>query len=75
MAIWSRRGLGQADMMHPSGWGAQVLGNWLFGALMHGYNTYLHEQDPTRPAVAPLLPRRVTIPPPTNEIPPLRQRE
>lgn len=75
MARWSRRGLGQADMMHPSGWGAQVLGNWLFGALMHGYNTYLHEQDPTRPEVAPLVPHRVTIPPPTNDIPPLRQRD
>ncbi len=75
MAIWVRRGLGQADMTHPSGWGAQVLGNWLFGALMHGYNTYLHEQDPNRPAVAPLIPHRVSIPPPSNDIPPLRQRE
>lgn len=75
MAIWVRRGLGQADMTHPSGWGAQVLGNWLYGALKHGYDTYLHEKDPTRPFVPPLVPHRVTIPPPTNDIPPLRQRE
>lgn len=75
MAIWVRRGLGQADMTHPSGWGAQVLGNWLYGALMHGYATYQHEQDPSRPAPAPLRPQRVKAPPPTNDIPPLRQRE
>lgn len=75
MATWVRRGLGQADMTHPSGWGAQVLGNWLYGALMHGYNTYLHDRDPSRPAPPPLVPQRVKAPPPTNDIPPLRQRE
>lgn len=48
MAIWVRRGLGQADMTHPSGWGAQVLGNWLYGALIEGYNAYLErEATPT----------------------------
>lgn len=74
MAIWARRGLGQADLAHPSGWGAQVIGNWLFAALMHGYNRYLHEQDPAHPEPEPLLAQRVTIPPPTNDIPPLKQR-
>jgi len=52
-----------------------VLGNWLYGALKHGYDTYLHEKDPTRPAVPPLVAHRVTIPPPSNDIPPLKQRE
>ncbi len=74
MATWSKRGLGQADMAHPSGWGAQVIGNWLFAALMHGYDGYLRARDPNRPAADALVPRRVTIPPPTNDIPPLKQR-
>jgi lysophospholipase L1-like esterase len=40
MAKWVRRGLGQADLTHPSGYGAQVLGNWLYQALMSGFNDY-----------------------------------
>lgn len=76
MAIWAKRGLGQADLAHPSGWGAQVIGNWLYGALMHGYHGYLHGQDSSRyPATTMWEPRRTPIPPPTNEIPPLKQRE
>lgn len=47
MAIWVRRGLGQADMTHPSGWGAQVLGKWLYGAMIEGYNAYL-KREPAR---------------------------
>src|SRR5690606_5190782 len=76
MATWAKRGLGQADLAHPSGWGAQVIGNWLFGALMHGYHAYLHMKDPSRyPDAAMWEPRRTPVPPPTNEIPPLKQRE
>ncbi len=40
MANWVRRGIAQADMTHPTGYGAQILGNWVFQALMQGYNDY-----------------------------------
>lgn len=40
MARWVRRGLGQADMTHPSAVGAEVLGNWLYQALMQGYREF-----------------------------------
>src|SRR5690606_27658016 len=49
MARWVKRGLGQADMTHPSGYGAQVLGNWLFQALMQGYNGQLGEDGSAEP--------------------------
>ena len=76
MAVWVRRGLGQADMTHPSGWGAQVLGNWLHSALIAGYNDYLTRIDPTRPASTGVIaPESVTVPPPSNTAPPLKQRE
>jgi lysophospholipase L1-like esterase len=42
MPSWVRRGLGQADLTHPSGLGAEILGNWIFRALMQGYNAYLN---------------------------------
>jgi lysophospholipase L1-like esterase len=37
MPIWVRRGLGQADLTHPSGAGAERLGNWIYGAIMRSY--------------------------------------
>lgn len=37
MAKWVRRGLGQADLTHPSGVGAEIIGSWLYLALMQGY--------------------------------------
>lgn len=40
MPVWVRRGLGQADMTHPSGAGSDLLGTWLFRALMKGYAEY-----------------------------------
>lgn len=102
MAVWVRRGLGQADMTHPSGWGAQVLGNWLFSALMTEYNAYLTRSALTdeSPADSAADTRAITtgidaskqadtapphdpsrapgswdVPPPTNDAPPLKQRE
>ena len=27
-------------MTHPTGYGAQILGNWVYQALMQGYNDY-----------------------------------
>ncbi|HVY44610.1 MAG TPA: hypothetical protein VHB21_01975 [Minicystis sp.] len=37
MGIWAQRGLGGADLAHPSSAGAEVLGNWVYLALMDGY--------------------------------------
>jgi lysophospholipase L1-like esterase len=37
MPIWVKRGLGQADLTHPSGAGAERLANWIHGALLRGY--------------------------------------
>jgi lysophospholipase L1-like esterase len=44
MPTWVRRGLGQADFTHPSGVGSEVLGKWIYRALMQGYNAYLGRQ-------------------------------
>ena len=34
MGVWVQRGLGGADLAHPSSAGAEVLGNWVYLALM-----------------------------------------
>ena len=44
MPNWVKRGLGQADMTHPSGVGAIRLGNWIYQALMNEYARYLEQQ-------------------------------
>lgn len=41
MPAWVRRGLGQADMTHPTGVGAIRIGNWIYQALMARYDDYL----------------------------------
>lgn len=41
MAAWVRRGLGQADLTHPTGVGSEVLGTWVYRALMQGYGAYV----------------------------------
>jgi lysophospholipase L1-like esterase len=41
MATWYQRGLGGADLAHPSSAGAEVLGGWVYLALMEGYEAYL----------------------------------
>src|SRR5450432_216014 len=38
MPTWVRRGLGQADMTHPTAIGSEVIGNWVYRALMQKYN-------------------------------------
>ena len=40
MPTWVRRGLGQADLTHPTGSGCEVLGKWIYQALMQGYGEY-----------------------------------
>ncbi len=37
MGTWFQRGLGSADYAHPSSAGAEVLGNWVYLALMQAY--------------------------------------
>jgi hypothetical protein len=41
MPTWVRRGLGQADMTHPTAIGSEVIGNWVFRGLMQAYNVSL----------------------------------
>jgi hypothetical protein len=40
MAAWYQRGLGSADLAHPTSTGADVLGSWIYLALMEGYERY-----------------------------------
>jgi hypothetical protein len=35
-----QRGLGAADLAHPSSAGAEVLGSWIYLALMEAYEAY-----------------------------------
>ncbi len=51
MPNWVRRGLGQADMTHPTGVGAERIGRWLYLALMQAYDGYLAKRG--EKAVAP----------------------
>ncbi|MDI3289637.1 hypothetical protein [Polyangium sp. 15x6] len=41
MGVWVQRGLGGADLAHPSSAGAEVLGGWIYLALMEGYEAFL----------------------------------
>jgi hypothetical protein len=41
MGRWVARGLAQADLTHPSVVGANLLGNWIYQALMQGYQEYV----------------------------------
>lgn len=49
MPAWVRRGLGQADMTHPTGVGAIRIGNWIYRALMKRYDHYLERVTTTKP--------------------------
>lgn len=40
MGDWARKGLAGGDLAHPSSSGAEVLGTWLYRALVHGHATY-----------------------------------
>jgi lysophospholipase L1-like esterase len=40
MPVWVRRGLGQADLMHPTGVGAERISDWVFDVVMRGYAAY-----------------------------------
>jgi hypothetical protein len=40
MAKWVRLGLGTGDFTHPTSWGADKLGKWIYAALMDRYAEY-----------------------------------
>jgi lysophospholipase L1-like esterase len=40
MGVWIQRGLGGADLVHPTSVGAEVLGGWVNKALMEGYSKW-----------------------------------
>jgi hypothetical protein len=46
MPRWVKKGLGQADLTHPTAVGAEIIGTWIYRALMASYETY----KSTRPA-------------------------
>jgi hypothetical protein len=46
MPRWVKRGLANADMMHPSGVGAERIGTWIFRALMEGYRAHDQAKEP-----------------------------
>lgn len=43
MARWVQRGLGQADLTHPTSVGADIIGNWVYQAVIKDYQSYLDE--------------------------------
>jgi hypothetical protein len=40
MATWVRKGFGAGDFTHPTSWGADRLGKWLYSALLARYDEY-----------------------------------
>lgn len=40
MPRWVKKGLGQADLTHPTGVGADIIGTWIYRALMASYESY-----------------------------------
>lgn len=52
MPVWVKRGLAQADLIHPSGAGAERLANWIYGALLRGYAAS-HTDAPARLTAPP----------------------
>ena len=47
MPRWVKKGLGQADMTHPTAVGAEIIGTWIYRALLQSYQSY---GKSTRPA-------------------------
>ncbi len=67
MGVWVQRGLGGADLIHPTGVGAELIGNWVYTALMGGYEQY--KAHPVAPAGSPgdsAAPAGSLTPPPAS---------
>ncbi|HKY39724.1 MAG TPA: GDSL-type esterase/lipase family protein [Polyangiaceae bacterium] len=52
MPRWVRKGLGQADLTHPTAVGAEIIGTWIYRALMQSYGAW-SEAGTVAPAAAP----------------------
>lgn len=63
MGKWLNAGLGAEDMLHPSFGGAQLLGSWLYHAVLEHYSAYRARRATSAPS-----PER----PPSPEKPPAR---
>jgi lysophospholipase L1-like esterase len=46
MPRWVRKGLGQADLTHPTAVGAEIIGTWIYRALMQSYQSYGKSPQP-----------------------------
>lgn len=53
MGRWMARGLGGADMIHPTGAGAEVIGTWVYKALMDSYARFKASSAEAKPAPVP----------------------
>ena len=40
MPRWVKKGLGQADLTHPTSVGAEIIGTWIYRALLQSYQSY-----------------------------------
>ncbi len=58
MPTWVQRGLGQPDLTHPTTVGADVIGAWIYRAVMDSYEPYRQRQGgaPAVPASASAVP-------------------
>jgi len=52
MATWVRRGLGQADLTHPTAVGSDVIGTWIFRALMQRYSAFVARSNAPVPGTS-----------------------
>jgi len=46
MGVWIQKGLGGADLVHPTSTGAEVIGGWVNTALMEGFEKYKARRPP-----------------------------
>ncbi len=46
MPRWVKKGLGQADMTHPTAVGAEIIGTWIYRALLQSYQSYGKSKRP-----------------------------
>ena len=46
MPRWVKKGLGQADMTHPTAVGAEIIGTWIYRALLASYQAYGKSKRP-----------------------------
>lgn len=59
MAAWVRQGLGAGDYTHPTSWGAERLGKWIYAALMARYAEYRAHSQGARAGSPSATPRSI----------------